>query len=75
MNDSPDEDIDGFIDELRQWALSTQRFARKVHALSYIQQSLAAELRVESEEILHQVQSRRRSETEVRKLFIGLHEQ
>lgn len=75
MNDSLDEDIDGFMDELQKWALSTQRFAWRVHALSRIQQSLAAELRVESEELLHQVQSRRHSETEVRKLFIGLHEQ
>lgn len=66
MTDHPDDDIDEFIADLRAWALSTQRFARKLHALSLLQRSRATELRIEAQDIVHQVRFRRRSERDVR---------
>lgn len=70
MNDSPNNDIAEFFDEVWNRALSTQTFARKVQARFLAQQARATELRLEAEELLDQIRSRRRSETDVPKPFI-----
>lgn len=62
MTEQPSDEIIGFMANLRAWTSGTQRFALKVHALSLLQRSRAAELRVEAEEIMDQVRTRRRSE-------------
>ena len=68
MNDHPADDFDDFMADLRAWASSTQRFARKLHALSLLQRSRATELRIEAQETVHQVRFRRRSEGDAREL-------
>lgn len=72
MTDQPFDDIDEFMADLRAWTVSTQRFARKIHALSQLQRSRAAELRIEAEETVYRSQSRRRTEQDVRDLVQAL---
>lgn len=72
MTDQPPDDIDEFMADLRAWASSTQRFARKIQVLSLLQRSRAAELRIEADEVVYQVRTRRRTEQDVRDLLQAL---
>ncbi|MDR6775722.1 hypothetical protein [Azospirillum sp. BE72] len=75
MTDHPADDIDEFMADLRAWTSSTQRFARKIQALSQLQRSRSAELRIEAEEAVQRIQSRRYTDQDVQDLVQALRRQ